>query len=322
MFIKIRQGVVLISVLMIILILSAIGSTLGGDFLKSLKRSGYLEFQSNSIQLMRNIENLAVERINQFSKLELQDLNKKSELLTFPFIYEVNGLTVTANLSDFSSCFNINSLVVEQSQSFIANERAIEQFKRLLISLEISEMDTNSIIDQIIDWIDTDDQPRANGFEDYFYTGPINFRPMYTNKRLLINLSELNNLPIFKDLTDSILFENVCVHPLSYSNEVNINTMDVDDNYFLTSIFPKISLTDAEFIISKIPENGFKTTDEFISSFSEFNLSDPYSTIKTSSKQFLLSTSTQVDTFSFSSRTFINIKNGRAIIMSRSYNIN
>ena len=32
---------------------------------------------------------------------------------------------------------------------------------------------------------------------------------MYTNKRLLINLSELNNLPIFKDLTDSMLFENV-----------------------------------------------------------------------------------------------------------------
>ena len=145
---------------------------------------------------------------------------------------------------------------------------------------------------------------------------------LYLQKRLLINLSELNNLPIFKDLTDSMLFENVCVHPLSYSNEVNINTMDADDNYFLTSIFPNISLTDAEFIISKIPENGFKTTDEFISSFSEFNLSDPYSTIKTSSKQFLLSTSTQVDTFSFSSRTFINIKNGRAIIMSRSYNIN
>ena len=70
-----------------------------------------------------------------------------------------------------------------------------------------------------------------------------------------------------------MLFENVCVHPLSYSNEVNINTMDADDNYFLTSIFPNISLTDAEFIISKIPENGFKTTDEFISSFSEFNLS-------------------------------------------------
>ena len=164
-------------------------------------------------------------------------------------------------------------------------------------------MDTNSIIDQIIDWIDTDDQPRANGFEDYFYTGPINFRPMYTNKRLLINLSELNNLPIFKDLTDSMLFENVCVHPLSYSNEVNINTMDADDNYFLTSIFPNISLTDAEFIISKIPENGFKTTDEFISSFSEFNLSDPYNN-KNFSKQFLLSTSTQVDTFSFSSRTY------------------
>ena len=77
MFIKIRQGVVLISVLMIILILSGQGALFGGDFLKSLKRSGYLEFQSNSIQLMRNIENLAVERINQFSKLELQDLNKK-----------------------------------------------------------------------------------------------------------------------------------------------------------------------------------------------------------------------------------------------------
>ena len=49
-------------------------------------------------------------------------------------------------------------------------------------------MDTNSIIDQIIDWIDTDDQPRANGFEDYFYTGTNKFSTNVYQQKIINKL--------------------------------------------------------------------------------------------------------------------------------------
>ena len=38
------------------------------------------------------------------------------------------------------------------------------------------EVDNNLIsesVDQIIDWIDRDTLQRANGLEDYYYTGPL-----------------------------------------------------------------------------------------------------------------------------------------------------
>ena len=60
-----KRGVVLISVLLIVLILSGISVSLGEIFFKSIKRSTYIEFQSTSIQLQRNMESLGIDLIDQ-----------------------------------------------------------------------------------------------------------------------------------------------------------------------------------------------------------------------------------------------------------------
>ena len=59
------KGVVLMSVLLIVLLLSSIAVMIGNNYLISLKRASYLEFQSNSINLFRGMEFLGKKKIMQ-----------------------------------------------------------------------------------------------------------------------------------------------------------------------------------------------------------------------------------------------------------------
>ena len=59
-----NKGVVLITVLLIILLLSSIAVVIGNNYLISLKRAAYLEFQSSSLNIFKNIESLAIKKID------------------------------------------------------------------------------------------------------------------------------------------------------------------------------------------------------------------------------------------------------------------
>ena len=63
------KGVVLISVLLIVLLLSSVAVVIGNNYLISLKRAAFLEFQTISLNLFRNIESLALRKINEELRL-------------------------------------------------------------------------------------------------------------------------------------------------------------------------------------------------------------------------------------------------------------
>ena len=59
MYIKNKdKGVILISVLLIVLVLSAIAMSIGSNFLLAFKRSVYQDLESNSLELFHNIESI------------------------------------------------------------------------------------------------------------------------------------------------------------------------------------------------------------------------------------------------------------------------
>ena len=59
MYIKDKEkGVILISVLLIVLVLSAIAMSIGNNFLLAFKRSMYQDLQTNSFELFKNIESM------------------------------------------------------------------------------------------------------------------------------------------------------------------------------------------------------------------------------------------------------------------------
>ncbi len=53
---------------------------------------------------------------------------------------------------------------------------------------EVENNITEEAIDQIIDWIDKDSNPRAYGLEDYYYSGPLHNPREYSAMRLIVSI--------------------------------------------------------------------------------------------------------------------------------------
>ena len=314
-----KRGVVLISVLLIVLILSGISVSLGEIFFKSIKRSTYIEFQSTSIQLQRNMESLGMDLIDQNLRYNKGYLTKNDQLLKDEIFFESNGFLIRSRLVDTSNCFNLNSLIISAENNKLPNDRSISVLSNMLIFLNYDERQIDSFIDQIIDWVDYDDQPRSNGYEDYFYTGPINEPRQYTSKRTLYDFSELNNLPASREFDLNDLKKYICVIPYSEKTNINVNTLELEDALVLAS-YLGISIDDAEYLIMNNPVDGFKTIEEFKDTFTNYLPDKSMNNFSTNTESFYLMSDTIYENYTFKSKSLITIEKGRATITTRTYN--
>ena len=93
---KNNKGVVLLSVLMVILLLSSIAAFIGNKYFISLKRFAYLEYQTQAINYYRGIESISMKRI----KDELE-ANKEYLPRNHPLLNDIPGLKECTQDSNF-----------------------------------------------------------------------------------------------------------------------------------------------------------------------------------------------------------------------------
>ena len=316
-----NKGVVLISILLIVLLLSAVAITFGNKYLVSLKRAQYIEFQSLSLNAFRNVEAMSLNKIDKFSRFNSSNLTKENPLLTNEIYFEINGATIVGSIHDASNCFNINSLVRAGKEDYLENKKSMNVFRELMYLTELDNNLTEEIIDQIIDWIDKNSNPRAYGLEDYYYSGPLHNPREFSGSRLLIDIEELKSIPSIRLVDWSIFRDLFCAYPFATDLKLNINTLDKNNIFLLTSFFPNIDLKDAEFIIENIPLNGFEDINAFIQFFDDIDLSSPNGEILFTSDIFNIKTVIDYEGYSASSKsTLIYGKNKNGYILSRTYN--
>jgi len=316
-----NKGVVLISILLIVLLLSAVAITFGNKYLVSLKRAQYIEFQSLSLNAFRNVEAMSLNKIDKFSRFNSSNLTKENPLLTDEIYFEINGATIIGSIHDASNCFNINSLVRAGKEDYQENKKSMNVFRELMYLAEVDNNVAEEIIDQIIDWIDKNSNPRAYGLEDYYYSGPLHNPREFSGSRLLIDVEELKSIPSIRLVDWNIFKELFCAYPFATDLKLNINTLDKNNIFLLTSFFPKIDLKDAEYIIENIPLNGFQDINAFLQSFDGIDLSSPNGEILFTSDIFNIKTVIDYEGYSASSSsTLIYGKNKNGYILSRTYN--
>lgn len=315
------RGVVLISVLMIVLLLSSIAMLLGNKYLLSLKRAQYIEFQSHSLNIFGNVETIMKNKIEEELRYSINKLAKSNRIFKESIFFKIDNSEIVGTISDASGCFNVNSLVIFKDGNFIENPKSIAAYSKLL---ELMEVDNNLIsesVDQIIDWIDRDALQRANGLEDYYYTGPLHNPREYSGMRLLISIDELKSIPAIRGINWNIYKDNFCALPIASNISININTLDQNDTYLLASIFPNIDLNDAAYIIDNIPKDGFDNFDNFSRTFPELDFESPNGNIDYKSEVFSTKIDIYHEDFQSSSQSIImyeNKKNG--FIVARIYN--
>ena len=316
-----NKGVVLISILLIVLLLSAVAITFGNKYLVSLKRAQYIEFQSLSLNAFRNVEAMSLNKIDKFSRFNSSNLTKENPLLTDEIYFEINGATIVGSIDDASNCFNINSLVRAGKDDYQENKKSMNAFRELMYLAEVDNNVAEEIIDQIIDWVDKNTNPRAYGLEDYYYSGPLHNPREFSGGRLLIDIEELKSIPSVRLVDWDIFKEFFCAYPFATDLKLNINTLDKNNILLLTAFFPKIDIKDSEYIIENIPLNGFQDINTFLQAFEDIDLSSPNGEVIFTSDIFNIETVIDYEGYSASSKsTLIYGKNKNGYILSRTYN--
>ncbi|MCF7200854.1 type II secretion system minor pseudopilin GspK [Pseudomonas oligotrophica] len=127
--------------------------------------------------------------------------------------YAVDGGEIRLRIEDLAGRFNLNSLVKNGQ----ADAAGVEQFRRLLARLQISE----PYAERLVDWLDADQEPSAaEGAEDGAYQ--LAETPYRAANRRLFDLSELRLLLGMREED----FQRLAPHVAALPDEavLNVNT--------------------------------------------------------------------------------------------------
>ena len=162
-----KKGFVLISTLALIVILSFIililSRTIYSDTLRTTLFASSLEKRIEII----NYERFLIDTLIDNSLLNRNLLLAENEL-NFNIQSKFPGLSIS--LEDYSTCFNLNSLVKPFQNINVKNEEHGILFKNLLILSDIDKNFHNELLDRIYDSLDDDSLPETYGAEAVSYT--------------------------------------------------------------------------------------------------------------------------------------------------------
>ena len=315
-----KPGVILITTLLIVMILSIISMQISKNFYISLKREAYLDFKNLSHQMLMSSEKQAIKSLQKNIKPFQSKLTLNDSLLNNKFYFQNDLMVLEVSVLDASNCFNLNSLFKPSGNSYEIRPLYKAWLKRYLKLKQFNEADIESFIDQLIDWVDRDNQPLNFGAENYFYIGPASKISQFTPKRLLVDISEINNFPIMERMDYRDLIANLCVLPNRNNQIININSLVQSDSLLIAAFFDEENLEYTASQILNMPKNGYDDVNVFIDQFNQAS-KFPSQVLSINSQTFRLQSDIINENFSANLETLVilDISNS-AEVLSRTFN--
>lgn len=253
-----KRGFVLISTLALIVILSFIilvlSRTIYSDTLRTTifassleKRIEIINYETYLVDTL--IDNSLLNRNLSLAENEL-NLNIKSK---FP--------NLSVSLEDYSTCFNLNTLVKPFQTINIKNEEHGELFKNLLIQSEIDKNIYTELISRIYDSLDDDSLPETYGAEDLFYISNDNLS--LNPDQLYFHKSQIKNINMLDSISLDRIYKDLCALPTT-DIQFNVNSLNNKNMKVFLSLFPDLNLNDIEKIMLNKPLNGYITFKNLI----------------------------------------------------------
>ena len=292
-----KPGVVLISTLLIVMVMAIISIQISKKFFLSIQRDSYIDFKNHSLQLLLSSEKEAIASIQKEINSSNEKLTNKDPVLNQSYFFANELATIQVDVSDASNCFNLNSIFIKTGDGVQIKKDNKEWLERLLRLKGFDTPETESFIDQLIDWVDPDNQPLNFGAENYFYIGPLSPINQYTPKRLLSNLSEIKSFPVLDQMDFNKISNNLCVLPGISNQLMNVNTLNNTHKNLIASFFDEENLEFIESQILDTPENGYDSANEFAKKITQ-SVSWPSQVLSINSKTLLISTKIFNQTYS------------------------
>ena len=315
-----KPGVILITTLLIVMILSIISVQISKNFYISLKREAYLDFKNLSHQMLMSSEKQAIKSLQKNIKSFQSKLTLNDSILNNKFYFQNALMVLEVSVLDASNCFNLNSLFKPSGNSYEIRPLYKAWLKRYLKLKQFNEADIESFIDQLVDWVDRDNQPLNFGAENYFYIGPASKISQFTPKRLLVDISEINNFPIMERMDYRDLITNLCVLPNRNNQIININSLVQSDSLLIAAFFDEENLEYTASQILNMPKNGYDDANVFIDQFNQVS-KFPSQVLSINSQTFRLQSDIINENFSANLETLVilDISNSAEVI-SRTFN--
>ena len=315
-----KPGVILITTLLIVMILSIISMQISQNFYISLKREAYLDFKNLSHQMLMSSEKQAIKSLQKNIKSFQSKLTLNDSLLNNKFYFQNDLMVLEVSVLDASNCFNLNSLFKPSGNSYEIRPLYKAWLKRYLKLKQFNEADIESFIDQLVDWVDRDNQPLNFGAENYFYIGPASKISQFTPKRLLVDISEVNNFPILERMDYRDLITNLCVLPNRNNQIININSLVQSDSLLIAAFFDEENLEYTASQILNMPKNGYDDVNVFIDQFNQAS-KFPSQVLSINSQTFILQSDIINENFSANLETLVILDNSNsAEVLGRTFN--
>ena len=273
-----QRGVILISTLIVIVMLSSIAALMTKDFYLVLNSDQQISFNHEAYFVSDFVESIAMDKLSKAAEQNLLSSNS-SDIFNKPFYYEHDDLAIDVVIQDASTCFNVNSIFNLYESTYVVDSFLVKGLYRFLDRQNLSEIQKNMIVDQLVDWVDSDQEKNEFGLEDYDYTNSLATNKKFTASRLFHNSSELYNLPIVNQLGLDLDIINLCAYNLTHKFAVNLNSLTVTNSHLLRAIFPFITSSEAYDILSSYPHNGFQSIGELKLLFPNINFSQDASSL-------------------------------------------
>ncbi|NMH60783.1 type II secretion system minor pseudopilin GspK [Alteromonas ponticola] len=289
-----QRGVALIIVLMVVALVSVLATEMATRLQLQIQRAINIKDNNQAYWYAMGAEEFARKSID----LLMQENREKIALdqpWTQEFMYPVEGGTISANLEDMQSCFNLNAILdsgnansnnaigdtinnddnqadgnVDDDKTDNRNRNAatdgvtpaMDAFHRLLLAseLEISNYVADTVRDSLADWLDADDQMRPYGAEDSEYES--REFPYLAANGLMYAQSELRLVNGVETAWLNQLLPHICVIPGVSKLKINVNTLTEARAPVMAGL-TGLSLQQAKSLISARPQEGWESVDEF-----------------------------------------------------------
>ncbi len=249
--------------LLTVLLLVAVIAILAGTALEKLRLSTRIGGNAVALEQARAFaqaaEILAVAKIGDLLARDPNRVTLAGGWSGKPFPLPIPGGMATARVTDGGNCFNLNSLVVETGPGIYAAYSPMRrQFARLIRLVGAQASSPDAIAAATADWIDSDNAPVEQGFEDTGYSG---YRPANT---LMVDPSELRAVAGVTPAVYARLRPWLCTLPKAEPSRINVNTLMPEQAALFAMLLPDtLSVEGARQMLLRRPPAGFASTAEF-----------------------------------------------------------
>lgn len=258
-----REGMALLTVLLMVAVMAAIAAAVLDDVRFSLRRATNADQMGQAQWYAVGAEALARKRIEALSRRTpgrtpvQPDWNGQE--LAFP---TDEGGAVTASIRDGQACFNLNGVVQGAPGAWTARPRGAAQLVALGRAVGLDEGRMKAVADALTDWIDSDAVALPRGAEDPAYAALP--RPYRTSGDLLTEVSELRAVSGVDAEIYARLRPFLCALPEAVASPINPNGLLPEDAPLLVMLVEgRVTPAQARAAIAARPTEGWTDLASF-----------------------------------------------------------